>query len=384
MRLFELLENIITERYEYIDVALEKYKDDPDIFITYSDIPKLGINPQTSFKTPAGIYCYPLLKMYDAVKTNTVPFADDRKFVIVFRYTGSSKVLDIANYSESDYNSDINKLKKSIIPKLPIQIADIDKFIEFSKKDSKKNIPSGWIWNTTRLLSVEIEKKTNQLRTVAWGKILRTGLGYTGATDKFGIGIIHAGEPTQAVFFSISDIKLEEIIINKNRDPVKALELYLRNDYPKTKKPPKEKLQIAAIKQDGNAIYYIVDEGIKLSEPVQLAAVTENGEAIKHIIKAKIKPSEPVQLAAVTQNPFVIEYIINAKIKPSEPVQLAAVTEYGGAIEDIIDAGIEPSEPVQLAAVTEYGGAIKYIIKANLNADNPEFMEKLKKIAGVK
>jgi hypothetical protein len=47
MKINELLENlIINERYESIDVALEKYRDDADIFISYSNIPKLGINPQ--------------------------------------------------------------------------------------------------------------------------------------------------------------------------------------------------------------------------------------------------------------------------------------------------------------------------------------------------
>ena len=155
------------------------------------------------------------------------------------------------------------------------------------------------------------------------------------------------------------------------------------NDGKHTKIKPSEPVQIAAVTQKGGLIGDIIEAGIKPSEPVQIAAVTKNGDAIIDIIDAGIEPSEAVQLAAVTQYGLVIIYIIKAKIKPSEPVQLAAVKQKGLAIHSIIKAKIKPSEEVQLAAVTQNGDAIEYIIKANLNADNPEFMAKLKQIAGV-
>ena len=56
-------------------------------------------------------------------------------------------------------------------------------------------------------------------------------------------------------------------------------------------------------------------------------------------------PSEKVQLAAVKEDGYAIEFISN----PSE--QLAAVNEEGYNIKYIVDKGIVPSEEVQLVAV---------------------------------
>jgi protein tyrosine phosphatase (PTP) superfamily phosphohydrolase (DUF442 family) len=110
-----------------------------------------------------------------------------------------------------------------------------------------------------------------------------------------------------------------------------------------------KEVQLAAMKQDGNAIKYIDNP----SEEVQLAAVKQDGIAIKHIDN----PSEEVQLAAVKQNRWVIDSIDN----PSEEVQLAAVKQDGIAIEHIDN----PSEEVQLAAVNQNGLAIYYIKHLN-------------------
>ena len=35
--------------------ALRPYADQDDVFVSFSDIPKLGINPRTEYNTPAGI-----------------------------------------------------------------------------------------------------------------------------------------------------------------------------------------------------------------------------------------------------------------------------------------------------------------------------------------
>lgn len=62
-----------------------QYADDPYAFVHFSDINKLGINPRSSFKTPLGIYGYPI-KAFDIenlIKGN-VPFAGDREFIHFF------------------------------------------------------------------------------------------------------------------------------------------------------------------------------------------------------------------------------------------------------------------------------------------------------------
>jgi hypothetical protein len=113
-----------------------------------------------------------------------------------------------------------------------------------------------------------------------------------------------------------------------------------------------KELQLAAVKQDGNAIQHIDNP----SEEVQLAAVNKYGRAIYYI--KHLNPSEEVQLAAMKKNGTAIEYIDN----PSEEVQLAAVKQNGSAIKYI--KHLNPSEEVQLAAVKQKGDAIQHI-------DNP-------------
>jgi hypothetical protein len=123
-------------------------------------------------------------------------------------------------------------------------------------------------------------------------------------------------------------------------------------------KNPSEDVQMAAVKEGGWIIQYIIDKGIVPSEAVQMAAVRQNGSAIQYIIDKGIVPSEAVQMAAVKNNEWAFEYIIDKGIVPSEAVQMAVVKQDGGAIRYIPN----PSEPVQMAAVKNKDWAIKVII----------------------
>ena len=46
--------------WDYVD----KYKNDPDVYISFTTIDKIGINPRSVYNTPNGIYCYPLREFY--------------------------------------------------------------------------------------------------------------------------------------------------------------------------------------------------------------------------------------------------------------------------------------------------------------------------------
>lgn len=102
------------QRLGVADMIL-KYKDDPNIFISFTDLPKIGINPMTSFNTPAGIYAYPLSMFVDAIvpemKYNAFvkifPFASSRKFIFVIRPT--VPVTTVENYTYADLTKDIQK-----------------------------------------------------------------------------------------------------------------------------------------------------------------------------------------------------------------------------------------------------------------------------------
>jgi hypothetical protein len=119
---------------------------------------------------------------------------------------------------------------------------------------------------------------------------------------------------------------------------------------------PSEAVQLAAVKQDGRVIEYIIDKGITPSVEVQLQAIKMYGaNAVMNGIKA---PSEAVQIAAINQDIHLLKKIRN----PSEKVQLFAVTKSSDALGTlIIRLGITPSEKVQLEAVKRSGSVIEYI-----------------------
>ena len=119
--------------------------------------------------------------------------------------------------------------------------------------------------------------------------------------------------------------------------------------------------QVAAVEVSGNAIFFITDNGIYPDEVVQLAAVKQDGLVIQFILnfddeherrrrEIQREVSEDVQEAAVRQNGLAIQFILDAGIRPSEAVQQAAVEQTSDAYEFLIKARIQPSPAVEKLA----------------------------------
>ena len=286
---------------------------------------KLGINPQSKYNTPIGIYTYPI--DYVLSKDGNVDFASEQPYLYVMQATKA--LLDLKKYSKDDFERDSKKL--------------IDMGFSHTRekgiKDAKSKTPAARLWNWTRhSADYFYHGKTS----AKWSMILRR-LGYSGAVDN-GSGLIHPNEPTQAVFFSMDAVKVLEVIPNRfKRKPLNKSIKDINN--------PNEYVQLAAVQHDGSEIEHINNP----SEEVQLAAIKGSPYNIRYIKN----PSEAVQLASVKRNGGSIKNIDN----PSEDVQLAAVKHSGLAIAAIISKGITPSEDVQLAAVKQSGSSIYYIIK---------------------
>ena len=91
-----------------------------NIFLSFSNVPKLGINPKSKWKTtPIGIYSYPLWlfnkrDLLQSIEDKRLYFlleyGFDREFAIFFKYNGS--YLDASSYSNEDYKKDVKKLKE--------------------------------------------------------------------------------------------------------------------------------------------------------------------------------------------------------------------------------------------------------------------------------
>jgi hypothetical protein len=174
--------------------------DQKGLYIHFSEIPKLGINPVNEHETPHGIYAYPLHK--DKISL----FAIDRNFMIIFKVKDVSTILDTSKYTEDDLRRDVKKIKDIIIKAKIDDLTDsevedeIDRLFNYHAS-IKANVktPAGKLWYIIYELSMLSSIK---LSTSIMRKIFLL-LGYHGVTDENGCsGIIHHNEPCQAVFFN--------------------------------------------------------------------------------------------------------------------------------------------------------------------------------------
>jgi hypothetical protein len=215
-----MLKSILFEINKYEKVTKNFWPDHKDefkeiidqkgLYIHFSEIPKLGINPVNEHETPHGIYAYPLHK--DKISL----FAIDRNFMIIFKVKDVSTILDTSKYTEDDLRRDVKKIKDIIIKAKIDDLTDsevedeIDRLFNYHAS-IKANVktPAGKLWYIIYELSMLSSIK---LSTSIMRKIFLL-LGYHGVTDENGCsGIIHHNEPCQAVFFNNSYLEIIDIL----------------------------------------------------------------------------------------------------------------------------------------------------------------------------
>ena len=247
MRYYE----IINERempYSLID-KLDKYCLDPKIYISFTQLPKLGINPLSDYNTPIGICAYPLSLTWNKRKSEEArkeyqddndinlkryfPFAADNPYCQVFRIAKSARVLDTVKYTEADFDEDMNKLwnileaediteeefeilKTGVTPPL----SDYRYWIDDISQKAKNNTPIWRLWYAlmwiSEYFSFNRKKRKNarsNLSSIFWNNLLRK-LGYDVVKDD-GLGVIHSYEPIQGLFLSIKSLEFIETLDNK-------------------------------------------------------------------------------------------------------------------------------------------------------------------------
>ncbi len=131
------------------DYLLE-YKDDPDVYISFTKIDKIGINPKSGFNTPVGIYTYPLKEFYNLYikrafdlhgeslipKTYSIgfyaPWAGKSKYINFIKIKKSAKANFIEDmykdYGSDKYDRDI-KILKDKYAKKDVTALEVKKFI---------------------------------------------------------------------------------------------------------------------------------------------------------------------------------------------------------------------------------------------------------------
>ena len=297
---------------EYIKQHLDKAKDIPgtnikNSFVSFTEVDKLGIRPDSGYNTPLGIFSYPssyvVAKMGSDKGMSFLPFAGDNPYANIFSARGN--IIDLATMGDRElgnYNRkmvDVFIKTAGITPgsgewKTTVDMLEENIFID-APALAKISSPGGKFWYITmefanllmKALQTRRQWRPGQHR-VSWNKLFRE-IGVDGCIDSDGDGIIHTSEPVQAVFFSIKSIDKNQRVHNRY-SPAELKKNIARG----------KKAKIAS----------------SMSEDEQVELVRDNYSSIKHIRN----PTEKVQLAAVKRDPAALEYIQN----PTEKVQLAA------------------------------------------------------------
>lgn len=199
---------------------LRQYKDDPNVYISFTNINKIGIFPRSSGgEAPIGIYAFPLKQCWELYNVdkeqNFFKFPSigrHRPFIHILRFSGQPKFINVQNYTHDNFQSDSLKLKSMFEGEQYDYV--------FGKK--------GVIWdNFTPEPFILLYQGICQLvghDAAKWNHTLRA-LGYSGFNDNTGLGWIHEAEPYQTVFLSKSAVNHIGVIDNVNYD-IKNLSMH--------------------------------------------------------------------------------------------------------------------------------------------------------------
>lgn len=177
----------------------------------YTDLPKVGLNPQNRYNTPTGLYWYPLGK--------TAYFAIDRPYRITAKLQGMG--LDLGSVSE-DSIEDLTELLIDIFG-FELSIEEISRnsafFMKYDKdgerRDEQGRLAALW-WAITRHASRTIAHYWDRNKQASWTSVFRA-LGIDFVYDP-GFGVIHEAEPTQIVSFTHNSNVLQDVRIDSQDD----------------------------------------------------------------------------------------------------------------------------------------------------------------------
>lgn len=208
MKLIELIEaksnsasNLKIPAYD----ELSKYKGDDNVFIHFSDISMVSLYPDAKYRTPVGIYGYPLNTTWSYYKVDQIKSFKNypqghRKFIHIFRVNKLNKLLNANNYTKA--KEDITKLIE-IYPSIDVRS-------EWGWLSNKHYNQFQLFWEITKFIAKQLDKKNYEQK---WSSVIKK-LGYNGVIETKPSGLIFGNEPIQMFVFSRADIELIDFIKN--------------------------------------------------------------------------------------------------------------------------------------------------------------------------
>ena len=217
-KIFEstILEDLIVPEESYTSfLTLKKYKNIKNAYIHFTDINKLGMNPQKGHQDPYGIYFYP---------TNFI-FSEETS---AFQYGFSMKYYYICKINTCNFLN-INKINYEDIKSFFKKAGLIDIFYDINLGDIGRSNQrfDKKLWDILDMLNVEPDKRNDapnkyvkpdlrskyeHLPQIKWNQFF-SKLGYDGIIDNK--GVINDNEPKQLIVFNPKTIQILEHGENK-------------------------------------------------------------------------------------------------------------------------------------------------------------------------
>ena len=209
-----ILERNRPDLYVSVLDQLEPYSKDPEYFVSFTTIEKIGINPKNAFSTPIGVYAYNLQKLWPDWIHGDDFFGKDRPYVNLIKLN-TDKICNIGTYTFN--TQDFNKLKKIYNSLKPQE--NFENFVQERREaiSNQTNLYSrdsdgALLWDLTNNIALMLAGSNNKSFTVRWNKLFRH-LGYDVIIDD--TSVVHLLQSSQAVFFVPDSYKLVKRLVNK-------------------------------------------------------------------------------------------------------------------------------------------------------------------------
>ena len=197
---------------ENVKEKLKTLAQDTSVFVSYTKLPKLGINPNSSgISTPAGVYAYPLHLIWADIENDltNVPFPAEPQYMYVFRST--TPIMNVRNFGSKDLKAAIRRLHgiSGWFKKIPYS----------SDEPGAQSFMSSFstLMEYTKKMALQLQGNTNLNRAgirndpktyaFTWNRLMKKATGYDSFVDP-GFGIIDGHEPTQAMFLNPSKLQV--------------------------------------------------------------------------------------------------------------------------------------------------------------------------------
>jgi len=356
--------------------AVEAAKNDivagtTNLFVSFTKIDKLGINPSSKYDTPVGIYAYPGEYVIDTVGAynpmENLPFAGESPYVNLFSVSGN--IIDISTITAEEVLEYVDKIKQLWIKESGKDAKEAEAEIEEIWENAtprRKSYAGGWLWYITWKTSLDLfSPKWRSNHPVSWNKLFRL-LGIDGVVDTKGRKIIHEIEPTQAVVFTRRVLKNIKRYHNKYSPDV----THRRTQAGRANQTNLEKIR----------------EFLKTaSDPKEVYDFLRQNYMLQHISAIK---DQKIRSYILRFHPDLIEYLKNPSIEDQLTVLLNRGTDYISfiqrpseeafltalgdevfrfddtfSIKDFLKKFPNPSEKLQLAITRGNYNTIPYFVK---------------------